>query len=256
MGRTAPAAEMGAPRSLLLTCLLGMCLAENVTLQSGHPGDTLTILCPYQQHSDRWKTKMWCREDVAGQCHPVVTARRFWLQYVKSRNGSTSIADHVDEGTVVVTLSHLQQGDAGVYRCRADSVREVKTLQRIRVRVLDVPVRRNISEAGKVQHSLSGFPSESGVPWNAVIVGSSLLLCKALLLGLICSVCRRQHRTRGDPEPSLIASPAESASAGTMNTISDDECPPTYATLGPRSTPVYSNYVYRMPHVNQPHGQI
>ncbi|KAM4795866.1 triggering receptor expressed on myeloid cells 2-like [Rhinophrynus dorsalis] len=229
-----------------------MCVPKNVTVLSGQLGDTLTIICPYKQRSDRWRKKLWCREDSTSQCQPVVSTRR-WLQFVKTRNGSTSISDNVQEGFVIVTMSKLQHDDVGMYQCLSDALGQFHLLQRVKVEVQRHSIWGNSSEVVEVQYSISGVSSESGVLMSLAILGISLLLTKLLLLGLTYSWWSRRHRERVNTESPLIPLSEEPGPSGT--TSLNEEATSTHEDGGIGEMPLYTNYVYMAAPLDQAYWQ-
>ncbi|KAG8451080.1 hypothetical protein GDO86_003384, partial [Hymenochirus boettgeri] len=167
---------------LLFASFFDIFLTQNVTVLSGHLGDTLTILCPYKHYSDRWKKKTWCKEVSDSQCQPVISARRFWLQLSKRSNGSTTISDNVHESIVTVTINKLQHDDTGIYQCQANSYDTVNILKTVQVQVWEEPILGNISEVAKVQYSVSGPFSWNAVSWILIILGCSFVLFKVIFL--------------------------------------------------------------------------
>ncbi|NP_001103522.1 triggering receptor expressed on myeloid cells 2 precursor [Xenopus tropicalis] len=233
---------------ILLMCLLDICLAQNVTVLSGQLGDTLTILCPYKQRADRWRKKLWCKEDSANHCQPVVTARRFWLQLSKRSNGSTSISDNIHEGLVIVTISHLRHDDSGMYQCQSHSSQEVDILQRVQLHVVEETMRVNISDVANVQHSISGFSARLRIPLSLTLLGCSFLVSKVILLGLTFIWLNSRHKSRANLEPTLIASSEESVLGESRNVCKYRSS--EYGTEVYNNTPVYINYMYTMANLN------
>ncbi|CAI9554903.1 unnamed protein product [Staurois parvus] len=176
----------------LLTCivtLLGFsvpCLANNITVYSAQLGETLTIVCPYRYRADRWARKLWCKEDEVGACEAVVSAHRYSLSGSKTF-GSTTISDNAYEGMVTINITNLQKDDAGVYQCRTVIFGDIGILQKIKVLVLEDNLPGNVSPLDKVQYSISGLQSDNQLPLMLLILGSSLLLCKVLVMGLLYS---------------------------------------------------------------------
>ncbi|XP_018104215.1 triggering receptor expressed on myeloid cells 2 isoform X1 [Xenopus laevis] len=237
------------PSLVLLICLLDICLAQNVTVLSGQLGDSLTILCPYKQRADRWRKKLWCKEDSANHCQPVVIARRFWLQLSKRINGSTSISDNIHEGHVIVTINHLQHDDAGMYECQSHSFQEVDILQKVQLLVLEETMRANISDVAKVQYSISGFSTRLQIRWSLIILGFSFLMSKAVLLGLTFVWLSSRHKSRAISESALIASSEESVIGESRS--ASDYGRSEYGTGRHSETPVYMNYMYMTANLNQ-----
>ncbi|NXV77474.1 TREM2 protein, partial [Atlantisia rogersi] len=111
-------------------------VAENITTVYGMEGDTISVKCTYNPWQQRWREKSWCKEIDETKCQHVVSARRFWLPFLKNRNGTTSISDNVQEGVLTVTMKRLKKQDAGLYQCKSDFLGETNTLRRVQVEVL------------------------------------------------------------------------------------------------------------------------
>ncbi|XP_063811161.1 natural cytotoxicity triggering receptor 2 isoform X2 [Pseudophryne corroboree] len=211
---------------------------------SGHLGETLTITCPYQQHEGSWGRKIWCKEVDVGFCETVVTARRYWQSFVKRKNGNTNIYDNKEESILTINMTNLQKSDTGIYQCRITTFGDINTLQRIQVHVLEDHLPGNV--LGKVQHSISGSPSELQVPLTLVILGSSLLLCKLLLMGLICSWWKSQQRRILNQGSCTMSSSEQLLSSAAQSDLGLHRPEET------STTPYYVNYV-SMGHLNQTH---
>ncbi|KAM4701502.1 uncharacterized protein O3C94_002446 [Discoglossus pictus] len=256
---------------LLLTCLSGPCLAENVTMFSGQLGDNLTIFCPYIQRTYHWSKKLWCKEDWDGHCQSVVSTRAFKK---KRTIGNSTIFDNFSDGVVEISLKHLQQEDAGMYQCQSVYFGDVQLLKRVQVLVLENYVYFNLSDMGKVQHSISGSSSRSIAFWNFIIIGSSLLIVKLLILILIHIWGKSHYKRRVDPGSNLLSSAAELLpdETGDLNSHTDGphvytyEIPiaiPVYIDEIPKSTPMQTDeipratsvYINMMTPLNQAHWQ-
>ncbi|XP_018428091.1 PREDICTED: triggering receptor expressed on myeloid cells 2-like [Nanorana parkeri] len=220
------------------------CLAKNVNEYSGQLGETLTIVCPYQRRADRWARKLWCKENEVGLCQAVVSAHQYSLYGTKTR-GSTTISDNAHEGMVTVNITNLQKDDAGLYECRTVIFGDTGILQKIRVLVLEEDAEGNVSAVDKVQYSISGSQSDSQM--MVFILGSSLLLCKVLVMGLLYSWWKIQHtkKVKHESFPFLSAEQA-------LHTGDRYEEPFDLNNSEGNSDPYYINYVYRG-HLDQEH---
>lgn len=116
--------------------LLASCAADNITLVYGVEGGTISINCTYNPWQQRWREKSWCKQIDETKCQHVVSAHRFWLPFLKNRNGTTAISDDVHKGVLTVTMKRLKKQDAGLYQCRTDYLGETNTLQKVQVKVL------------------------------------------------------------------------------------------------------------------------
>lgn len=115
---------------------LASCTAENITTVYGMEGGTISVNCTYNPRQQRWKEKSWCKQIDGSKCQHVVSARRFWLPFLKNRNGTTSISDNIQDGVLTVTMRRLRKQDAGLYQCRTDHLGETNTLRKVQVDVL------------------------------------------------------------------------------------------------------------------------
>lgn len=116
--------------------LLASCAADNITLVYGEEGGTISINCTYNPRQQRWREKSWCKQIDETKCQHVVSARRFWLPFLKNRNGTTAISDDIHKGVLTVTMKRLKKQDAGLYQCRTDFLGETNTLQKVQLKVL------------------------------------------------------------------------------------------------------------------------
>lgn len=116
--------------------LLASCAADNITLVYGVEGGTISINCTYNPWQQRWREKSWCKQIDETKCQHVVSAHRFWLPFLKNRNGTTAISDDVHKGVLTVTMKRLKKQDAGLYQCRTEYLGETNTLQKVQVKVL------------------------------------------------------------------------------------------------------------------------
>ncbi|XP_044143459.1 triggering receptor expressed on myeloid cells 2-like isoform X2 [Bufo gargarizans] len=147
--------------TVILLGTLGWCLAKDITVYSGQLGETLNIVCPYQQRADRWKKKVWCKEDEDGFCQSVVSVHSYWINIAKRTNGSADISDNYQKGIIIINMTNLQKSDSGVYQCRTVTFGDVSTLQRIQVQVLEDQQKESVSELENTQYSISGIYSTS-----------------------------------------------------------------------------------------------
>ncbi|XP_069801172.1 triggering receptor expressed on myeloid cells 2-like [Dendropsophus ebraccatus] len=227
--------------AVILLGVPGRC--EEVTVYSGQLGETLNVVCPYQQRADRWRKKVWCKEDEDGFCQLVVSAHPYWMMFNRRTNGSADIADDQHKGVITINMTNLQRSDAGLYQCRTVTFGDVTTLQRIRVQVLD-SLDGNVPEHERTQYSISGSPSETQIPVMLIVVGSSLIFCKLLLMGVLCIWGKRQEAIYS---PSLdLEQFSTPLSAGSSD--AEQSFPSAREETSPG--PHYINYMY-MGHLNQ-----
>lgn len=113
-----------------------MYVAEKIVVMNGVEGKSISINCTYSPKENQWREKSWCKHISKTECQYVVSARRFWMQFLKIRNGTTSISDNIQEGILTVTINPLQKQDAGLYQCKTDFLGVKKTLCKVEVKVL------------------------------------------------------------------------------------------------------------------------
>ncbi|KAM4045623.1 triggering receptor expressed on myeloid cells 2-like [Anomaloglossus baeobatrachus] len=231
---------------IILLGISGWCLAKDVTLYSGQLGENLNIVCPYQQRADRWKKKLWCKEDDVGFCQNVISLHPYW-SFSKKINVTTDISDNHQKSIITINMTNLQKSDAGFYQCRTASFGDVNTLKRIKVQVFEELPDERVSETVDTQRSMSGSPSETQIPVMLVIIGGSLISCKLLLMGLIYIWWKRHeafYSTSGNQEEPLSLT----LSAG----HSDAELSVYTAMEDLNDYPQYINYIY-LGQINQAH---
>ncbi|KAM3933961.1 triggering receptor expressed on myeloid cells 2-like [Leptodactylus fuscus] len=233
--------------AILLLGISGCCLEKDITVYSVQLGETLNVVCPYQQRADRWKKKIWCKEDDLGFCQLIVGAQPYWSTFKKA-NVSALISDNHYKGIITVNMTNLQKSDAGVYQCSTVTFGDVSTLQRIQIEVLEDQLEGNVSELENTQYSISGSPSETQIPMLLVIIGSSLISCKLLVLGLIYIWWKKHeslYSTSEDHEPySMVVFPGDSVTDHSVPNDREDY----------DDYPQYINYVHTG-HLNQAHGR-
>ncbi|XP_075766419.1 triggering receptor expressed on myeloid cells 2-like isoform X4 [Pelodiscus sinensis] len=140
---------------IFLVTFSALCGADNVTVVTGLEGETISIRCAYSPQENKWREKSWCKHVNQTECQHVVSAHRFWLQFLRKRSGNTSIADDVYNGVLTVTMKGLQKQDAGLYQCRTDFLGEARTLQRVKVQVLGGLMETQAPEEPRAEHSIS-----------------------------------------------------------------------------------------------------
>ncbi|XP_063300442.1 triggering receptor expressed on myeloid cells 2-like [Pelobates fuscus] len=239
---------------LYLSCVLGMSFASNLTVLSGHLGDTFSIGCPYSDRRDRWRKKLWCKEDKFGQCHDVVVMHSFWTPYEKNGNNFTNISDNTRAGIVTVNITLVQKEDEGIYQCQSRSFTEtkVRVLQRVLVKVLEDP-KSSIFDL--IDYSTSRIPVGSQVAMTWAIIGSGLLLFKLLVMGLMWYWWRSQQNLRVGPESPLTSAIEESVPDEEINVYVFDEERYVYEAEALSITPLYTNYAPMKEHLNKAYCQ-
>ncbi|NXL93476.1 TREM2 protein, partial [Alectura lathami] len=180
--------------------LLASCAAENITLVYGMEGGTISINCTYNPRQQRWREKSWCRQVDETKCQHVVSARRFWLPFLRSRNGTTSISDNVHEGVLTVTMKRLRKQDAGLYQCRSDYLGETSTLKKVQVEVLTAVLETQMPEEPSAAQSISSIPPEADFTFFYITAG--LLATKfvvAVLIFIISNSWKNRETEQNNP---------------------------------------------------------
>ncbi|NXA53762.1 TREM2 protein, partial [Nothocercus julius] len=174
------------------------CTAENITVVYGMEGGTISINCTYNPLQQRWREKSWCKQVDEIKCQHVVSARRFWLQFLKNRNGTTSISDNIHEGVLTVTMRRLKKQDAGLYRCRTEYLGETKTLQKVQVEVLTDTVQTEMPEKPNAVQSISSITPEADSIILCIITG--FLVTKFLVAVLTFTIASSRKNKDIDTE--------------------------------------------------------
>ncbi|NXG31734.1 TREM2 protein, partial [Dromaius novaehollandiae] len=177
---------------------LAPCAAENITVVYGMEGGTISINCTYNPWQQRWREKSWCKQVDEIKCQHVVSARRFWLQFLKNRNGTTSISDNIHEGVLTVTMRRLKKQDAGLYHCKTEYLGETKTLRKVQVEVLTATVQTEMPEEPRAVQSISSITPEADFTVLYIVTG--LLVTKFLVAVLIFTVANSRKNRDTDTE--------------------------------------------------------
>uniref|UniRef100_A0A8D0H2Y1 Ig-like domain-containing protein n=1 Tax=Sphenodon punctatus TaxID=8508 RepID=A0A8D0H2Y1_SPHPU len=174
------------------------CAAENVTVVYGVEGESISINCTYSPREHKWREKSWCKHISETECRHVVSARRFWLEFLKKRNGTTSIADNIYKGVLTVTIKQLQKQDAGLYQCKTDFLGKTDTLQKVKVEVLGAGIpETEVLEEPRAAHTVSSSQAKDGFGLLFLVAGFlSAKFLAALLIFIIAR--RRQSKEMGD----------------------------------------------------------
>ncbi|NWX89709.1 TREM2 protein, partial [Nothoprocta pentlandii] len=180
--------------------LLAPCTAENITVIYGMEGGTISINCTYNPWQQRWREKSWCKQVDEIKCQHVVSARRFWLQFLKNRNGTTSISDNVHEGVLTVTMKRLKKQDAGLYRCRTEYLGETKTLHKVQVEVLTVKVEPSPSHLSLTEVSVLSYSITPEADSTILCIVTAFLVTKFLAAVLMFTIASRRKNKDTDTE--------------------------------------------------------
>ncbi|NXY50034.1 TREM2 protein, partial [Ceuthmochares aereus] len=190
--------SLGSP---LPPSLLAFCGAENITVVYGMEGDTLSVNCTYNPWKQRWREKSWCKQIDETSCQHVVSARRFWLPFLKNRNGTTSIRDNVHEGVLTVTMKQLKKEDAGLYQCKTDFLGKTNSLRKVQVEVLTAVLDTQVPEEPRAAQSISSIPPEADFTVLYSIAG--ILVAKflvAVLIFIMGNIWKSRETEQKNPE--------------------------------------------------------
>ncbi|XP_054660163.1 triggering receptor expressed on myeloid cells 2-like [Grus americana] len=177
--------------------------ADNITVVYGMEGGTISVNCTYNPWQQRWREKSWCKQTDETKCQHVVSARRFWLPFLKNRNGTTSISDNVREGVLTVTMKRLRKQDAGLYQCKTDYLGETNTLRKVQVEVLTAVLETQMPEepSAAVQR-ISSISPEADFTVFYIIAG--ILVTKFMVAVLMFIIGNsRKNREREQKNPAL-----------------------------------------------------
>ncbi|KFZ64594.1 Triggering receptor expressed on myeloid cells 2, partial [Antrostomus carolinensis] len=169
--------------------------AENVTVVYGMEGGTISVNCTYNPWKQRWREKSWCKQVDETKCQHVVSARRFWLPFLKNRNGSTSISDNVHEGVLTVTMKRLKKQDAGLYQCKSDYLGETNSLRKVQVEVLTAVLETQVPEKPSAVRSISSIPPEADFTVFYIIAGFLVTKFMVAVLIFIIGNSRKNRET-------------------------------------------------------------
>uniref|UniRef100_A0A8C3LVG8 Ig-like domain-containing protein n=1 Tax=Chrysolophus pictus TaxID=9089 RepID=A0A8C3LVG8_CHRPC len=187
---------------LILVFISASCTAENITTVYGMEGGTISVNCIYNPWQQRWREKSWCKQIDESNCQHVVSARCFWLPFLKNRNGTTSISDNIQDGVLTVTMRRLRKQDAGLYQCRTDYLGETNTLRKVQVDVLTAVQETQIPEEPSAVQSISSIHPETDFTVLYIIAG--LLATKFVVAVLIFIISNSmKNRETEQNKPSL-----------------------------------------------------
>ncbi|NXC48150.1 TREM2 protein, partial [Penelope pileata] len=175
--------------------LLASCAAENITLVYGMEGGTISVNCTYNPWQQRWREKSWCKQIDETKCQHVVSARRFWLPFLRNRNGTTSISDNVHDGVLTVTMKRLKKQDAGLYQCKTDYLGETNILRKVQVEVLTAVLETQVPEEPRAAQSISSIPPEADFMVFYILAGLVSTKFVVAVLIFIISNSRKNRET-------------------------------------------------------------
>ncbi|XP_010152445.1 PREDICTED: triggering receptor expressed on myeloid cells 2-like [Eurypyga helias] len=179
---------------IFLVFLSASCAAENVTVVYGMEGGTISVNCTYNPWQQRWREKSWCKQINETKCQHVVSARRFWLPFLKVRNGTTSISDNIRDGVLTVTMKQLKKQDAGLYQCKSDYLGETNSLRKVQVEVLTAVLETQMPEEPSAVQSISSIPPEADFTVFYIIAG---FLVTKFTVAVLIFVIGNSRKNRG-----------------------------------------------------------
>ncbi|XP_069731780.1 triggering receptor expressed on myeloid cells 2-like [Phaenicophaeus curvirostris] len=185
---------------IFLVFLSAFCGADNITMVYGMEGGTISVNCTYNPWQQRWREKSWCKQIDETRCQHVVSARRFWLPFLKNRNGTTSIRDNVHEGVLTVTMKQLKKQDAGLYQCKTHFLGETNSLRKVQVEVLTAVLDTQVPEEPRAVQSISSIPPEADFTVFYSITG--ILVAKflvAVLIFIMGNIWKSRETERKNP---------------------------------------------------------
>ncbi|KAM6114655.1 LOW QUALITY PROTEIN: natural cytotoxicity triggering receptor 2 [Phoenicopterus ruber ruber] len=186
---------------IFLVFLSASCAAENVTVVYGMEGGTISVNCTYNPWQQRWREKSWCKQIAQTKCQHVVSARRFWLPFLKNRNGTTSISDNIRDGVLTVTMKRLKKQDAGLYQCKTDFLGETNSLRKVQVEVLTAVLETQMPEEPSAVQSISSISPEADFTVFSIVAG--FLVTKFVVAVLIFIIGHSRKNRKTEQNPSL-----------------------------------------------------
>ncbi|XP_020015176.2 CMRF35-like molecule 2 [Castor canadensis] len=109
---------MWLPPALLLLCLQGCLSLKGPGSVTGTVGSSLCVQCHYEKAYKGYK-KYWCKGPHDIKCHSIVETDG---GEDEKRSGRVSIRDCADDLTMTVTMENLEEGDAGSYWCKIQTI--------------------------------------------------------------------------------------------------------------------------------------
>ncbi|KFQ32513.1 Triggering receptor expressed on myeloid cells 2, partial [Merops nubicus] len=178
------------------------CAAENITVVYGVEGGTISVNCSYNPWQQRWREKRWCKQVAEATCQYMVSTRRSWMSFLRSRNRTTSITDNIHDGVLTVTMKQLKKQDAGLYQCITDYMGQKVILRKVQVEVLTAVLETQMPEEPSAVQSISSIPPEADFTVFYIIAG--FLVPKFLVAVLIFIIGNsRKNREAEQKNPSL-----------------------------------------------------
>ncbi|XP_060089259.1 triggering receptor expressed on myeloid cells 2-like isoform X2 [Heteronotia binoei] len=170
---------------VILVSLSDAYAAYHVAIMYGIEGESISINCSYNPKENQWREKSWCRHISMTVCQHVVSAKRFWMPFLKRRNGTTSIADDIQNGILTVTINPLKKEDAGLYQYKADFLGSMSILCKVKLKVLQDKWETEAPEEPRAVHSISSTIGNAGVNLHFIVAGFLGFKCLAVIFLLI-----------------------------------------------------------------------
>ncbi|XP_028589953.2 triggering receptor expressed on myeloid cells 2-like isoform X2 [Podarcis muralis] len=193
---------------LIFLVSLSAYATEDVPTVYGVEGEPITINCTYNPQENQWREKSWCKLISEMSCQHVVSARRFWMPFLKRKNGTTAIADNIQKGILTVTIDPFQKEDAGLYQCKTEFLGITNILQKVKVEVLTGLWETEAPEEPRAVHSISSTLSDAEVNLRFLVAGflGFKLLVAVVILIAAKSQCSRQTKdeSHGENEHQLF----------------------------------------------------
>ncbi|XP_015268193.1 PREDICTED: triggering receptor expressed on myeloid cells 2-like isoform X2 [Gekko japonicus] len=179
---------------VILVSLSDAYAANNVAVVYGIEGESVSINCTYNPKENQWREKSWCRHISKTVCQHVVSARRFWMPFLKRRNGTTSIADNIQNGILTVTINPLKKEDAGLYQYKADFLGSMSTLCKVKLKVLRGTWKTEAPEEPRAVYSISSTIGTAGINLHFVVAGFLGFKCLVVIFLLIIAWSQKNRR--------------------------------------------------------------
>nr|XP_056701158.1 triggering receptor expressed on myeloid cells 2-like [Euleptes europaea] len=179
---------------VILVSLSDAYAANNHAVVYGIEGESISINCTYNPKENQWREKSWCRRISQTECQHVVTARRFWMPFLKRRNGTTSIADDILNGILTVTISPLKKEDAGLYQYKTDFLGSMGTLCKVMLKVLRGTWETESPEEPRAVQSISSTIGTAGINLHFLAAGFLGFKCLVVIVLLIIAWSQKNRR--------------------------------------------------------------
>ncbi|XP_012616253.2 uncharacterized protein LOC105869150 isoform X1 [Microcebus murinus] len=191
---------------VLLVLLASASWAQKVEILSAVEGETVSVICPYQQ-SQRRQGKSWCRWTGNKSCVIVVAS-----PMTVAPEPRFSIQDNVSSGVFTVTMTELRVKDSGFYSCGIYNRHGIfiTSYHRLVVSQASTPpttrstrsTRRTTVLASATSPVTESLPDDQKFIILGVVVAVLLLLVLTLVLILVLYLRKARARAGKDEEDS------------------------------------------------------